>query len=147
MNAIVRAITWPIVTLLVIGGSHLVAEAIRPELHEAVTPAVAGPIYLIVGGWGGLMAVRAGGMFIHGLGAGAILGLLPAMLQLVGFGLILGRDSAGVTTSALFGFVAMIWGSSLGAGIASAFGTDPVAVPTPRRDVPAPESRAVTPAT
>lgn len=119
MSSMTRAVAWPIVCLLVIGGTHLLAEAIRPELHDVVGPAVAMPIYLVVGGWAAFGVVRAGGTFVHGLLAGAILGLLPAMLQVVGFGVLLGHDAASVTTSALFGFIALVWGGSIGSGIAS----------------------------
>jgi len=119
VSTITRAIAWPVLSLLVIGGTHLVAEAIRPELHDVVGPAVAMPIYLVAGGWAALAVVRAGGTFVHGLLAGAILGLLPAMLQVVGFGVLLGHDGASVTTSALFGFIALFWGGALGSGIAS----------------------------
>ena len=61
------------------------------------------------------------------------LGLLDGMfdsmlsaLQVVGFGVLLGHDTASVTTSALFGFIALVWGGSLGSGIASS-----LAVPEP----------------
>lgn len=120
MNALVRGLTWPIIALLVIGGTHLVAEALRPQLHDLVGPAVVMPIYLVAGGWAAYATVRAGGTFVHGLVAGAVLGLLPLVLQLVGFGLILGGDGDAVTTVGIFGLVAIFWGGALGAGIATA---------------------------
>jgi hypothetical protein len=124
-----RAVAWPVLSLLVIGGTHLLAEAVRPELHDVVGPAVAMPIYLVVGGWAAFGIVRAGGTFLHGLLAGAVLGVLPAMLQVIGFGVLLGHDAGSVTTSALFGFIALFWGGSLGSGIASSLGVrDPVAI-------------------
>jgi hypothetical protein len=119
VNTMTRAVAWPVLSLLVIGGTHLLAEAVRPELHDVIGPAVAMPIYLVVGGWAAFAVVRAGGTFVHGLLAGAVLGLLPVMLQVVGFGVLLGHDAASVTTSSLFGFVALFWGGSLGGGIAS----------------------------
>ena len=119
MNSLVRGLTWPIVSLLLVGATHLLAEMIRPELQNAITPAVALPIYLVVGGWAAYATIRAGGAFGHGLLAAAILGLLPVALQFVGFGAILGRDSSTVMTSALFGLVAIFWGGALGAGIAT----------------------------
>jgi hypothetical protein len=119
VSTMTRAVAWPVITLLVIGGTHLLLEAIRPELHDAIGPAVVMPIYLVVGGWSAFGVARAGGGWIGGLVAAAILGLMPAALQLVGFGLLLGRDSASVTTSALFGLAGMFWGGALGAGIAA----------------------------
>lgn len=131
MNALVRAIAWPVVSLLIIGATHLVAEAIRPELHDVVAPAVAMPIYLVVGGWAAFAVVRAGGTFVHGLVAGALIGLMPATLQFIGFGLLLGRDATTVATAALFGFIAVLWGSSLGAGLASSALADVPTVESP----------------
>jgi len=119
VSTLARAIAWPVITLLVIGGSHLFLEAIRPELHDVVSPAVVMPIYLVVGGWTAFGVSRAGGGWIGGLVAGALLGLMPAALQVVGFGVLLGRDGASVTTSALFGLAGMTWGAALGAGIAA----------------------------
>ena len=119
MSLMMRAVAWPVLSLLIIGGTHLVAEAIRPALHDVVGPAVALPIYLVVGGWAAFSVVRAGGTFLHGLLAGAFLGLLPAVLQVVGFGVVLGHEAASVTTTALFGFIALVWGGSIGSGIAA----------------------------
>jgi hypothetical protein len=122
MNPLIRGLTWPIIALLIVGGTHLVAEAVRPELQQLIGPAVLMPIHLVAGGWAAYGTVRAGGTFVHGLVAGAIMGLLPVGLQFVGFGLILGRDPAVTTTLAIFGLFTFFWGGALGAGIAQAFG-------------------------
>ena len=119
MNALVRGLTWPIVSLLIVGGTHLVAEMLRPELKDVIAPAVVMPLYLIAGAWAGFATVRAGGTFVHGIAAGAILGLLPLMLQIVGFGLILGRDGGVVLTSGVFGLIAIFWSGVLGSGFAT----------------------------
>jgi hypothetical protein len=119
MQPLVRGLFWPVISLVVIGATHLVAELVRPELHDAIGPAVAMPIYLVAGAWAGISTIRAGGSAGHGFAAAAILGLLPAGLHLIGFGLILGRDTAAVTTAALFGWLGVFWGGSLGSGIAS----------------------------
>lgn len=120
MNALVRGLTWPIIALLVVGGTHLVAEALRPQLQDLVNTAVVMPIHLIAGGWAAYATVRAGGTFAYGLAAGAVLGLLPLLLQVIGFGLILGRDGDAVLTLGIFGLVTIFWGGALGAGIATA---------------------------
>ena len=120
MNALVRGLTWPIIALLVVGGTHLLAEALRPQLQDLIGPAVVMPIYLVAGGWAAYATVRAGGTFVHGLVAGAVLGVLPLVLQVVGFGLILGRDADVVMTTGIFGLFAIFWGGVLGAGIATA---------------------------
>jgi hypothetical protein len=120
MSALVRGLTWPIVALLVVGGTHLVAEGLRPQLQDLVNTAVVMPIHLVAGGWAAYATVRAGGTFVYGLVAGAVLGLLPLVLQVVGFGLILGRDGDAVMTLGIFGLVTIFWGGALGAGIATA---------------------------
>jgi len=119
MNPLIRGLTWPIISLLIVGGSHLVGELLRPELQQVIVAAVVMPIYLVAGGWAGYGTVRSGGTFVHGLIAGAILGLLPLMLQVVGFGLILGRDSGAVMTSGIFGFLAIFWAGVLGSGVST----------------------------
>ena len=120
MNTLVRGLGWPILSLLLVGGSHFLAEAVRPALQTVIGPAVVIPIYLLAGGWAAVATCRAGGSFVHGLVAGVILGLLPVILQLVGFGAILGRDAEATVTSAAFGFIAIFWGAALGSGLATA---------------------------
>ena len=121
MNVLVRGLTWPVIALLFIGGTHLVAEGLRPQLAAFIGPAVVMPIHLVAGGWAGYGTVRAGGNFLHGLVAGVLLGLMPVVLQFVGFGLILGGDSAIVETTAIFGLFTIFWGGVLGAGIAACY--------------------------
>jgi len=118
MNPLVRGLTWPIVSLLLIGGTHFVAEALRPELATVIVPTAVMPIYLAVGAWAGYRTIGAGGTYVHGVVAGLILGLLPVVLQFVGFGMILGRESAIVTNAAIFGFLGITWGGLLGSGFA-----------------------------
>jgi len=114
---IVRPVLWPVITLLVIGSTHLLAEAIRPALHEVIGPAVVMPIYLAVGAWVALDTARHGRGFVGGLVSAVALGILPVLLQLIGFGTILGRASDEVVNSALFGLFALTWGGAIGAGI------------------------------
>ena len=121
MRPLVQGLLWPVISLVVIGATHLIAEMVRPELHDAIGPAATMPIYLVAGAWAGFATIRAGGSLGFGFVAAAILGLLPVGLQFVGFGLILARDSAAVTTSASFGWLGVFWGGSLGSGLAQSF--------------------------
>ena len=123
MQPLVRGLTWPVISLVVIGATHLVAELLRPALHDAISPAATMPIYLVAGGWAAIAAIRAGGSVAHGFASGAILGVLPVGLQLVGFGMIGGRDLETVTIAGLFGWLGVFWGSALGSGIARSSGT------------------------
>jgi len=120
MTSLVRGLTWPVVSLLIIGSTHLGAEMLRPELRELIGPGVVMPIYLVVGGWAGYATARGAGTFIQGLVAGLVLGVLPLALQLVGFGVLLGRGTDTTLTSGLFGLLAIFWGGSLGSGVAQA---------------------------
>lgn len=118
MSPLVRGLMWPVISLVAIGATHLVAELVRPEIHEAIGPAVAMPIYLAAGAMAAYATLGAGGSAAHGFIAGAVLGLLPVVLQFVGFGVIAGRDSASVTTSAAFGWLGVFWGGALGSALA-----------------------------
>lgn len=142
MNALARGLTWPIVSLLVIGATHFMAEALRPSLQAVFVPPVVMPIYLVVGAWAGVAIIRAGGTFVHGLVGGAILGALPVMLQLVGFGMLLGRDSDAVVTAALVGLLGLFWGGSIGSGIAVSRQPAEVAAPEVVREPVAAPVRA-----
>ncbi len=145
MNAIARAAGWPVLTLLLIGGTHLAVEAARPELHDLIGPAEVMPIYLIIGSWTAVAVVRSGAGYVAGLITSAALGLMPLILQLVGFGLLFGRDGAVVTSAGLFGLAGVTWGGAIGAGIAASLAGErqaaalPVATAGSRKDVePAP---------
>ena len=134
MNGVARGLLWPVIALVLIGGTHLVTEAVRPEMQAVFGPAVVMPIYLVAGGWASFAAVRAGGAVASGVGAAAILGLLPVMLQLVGFGLLLGRPGDAVVTSATFGFIAILWGGFLGTGIGRSLAEPKAAQPSEARN-------------
>jgi hypothetical protein len=119
MQSLVRGLTWPIAALVGIGMTHLAAELLRPELREVITSATVMPIYLVAGAWAGAATVRSGGSAVQGIVAGVVIGLLPVGLQLVGFGVIAGRDGATVVTSGAVGFLGLLWGSLLGTGLAA----------------------------
>jgi hypothetical protein len=111
-------LVWPIVSLLVTGMWHFSLEAIWPDLRNLFVPAVLGPILLSYGAWVGYRSVVAGGGYIVAIVAGAFLGLLPLMLDVVGFGLILGRGIDAGSLAGVFGFSMVLFGSLLGAGFA-----------------------------
>src|SRR5262249_42821656 len=105
MNGIARGLMWPVVTLILIGSTHLITEVLRAEMQAVFAPSVVMPIYLAAGGWAAFAAQRAGSGLAGGVAAAAILGLLPVALQLVGFGMLVGRPSDAVATSATLGFI------------------------------------------
>ena len=111
-----RTLTWPVVSLLITGGLHFTLEAIWPDLRATFVPAVLGPLLLAYGAWVGVRAIDNGGTYLHAIVAGAILGILPVVLDVVGFGLILGRGTQAGALAGAFGFAMILFGSLLGAG-------------------------------
>lgn len=112
---LVKSLTWPVITLLLIGGFHFVEEAIQPGLQNVFTPPVVALVIAAVGVMLGYRTVQNGGNLVQVIIAGAILGLLPVMLDTVGFGILLGRGQAG-TLAAFLGFSAAFWGTLIGGG-------------------------------
>lgn len=118
MNLFVRTLTWPVVSLLITGGLHFTVEAVRPDLRSMFEPAVLALILLAYGAWVGYRAIGAGGTLLHALVAGAVLGLLPLALDVVGFGMILGRSVEAGMTAGMFGSAIVVFGTLLGSGFA-----------------------------
>ena len=117
MNLFTRILTWPIVSLLITGGLHFMLEALRPDLQSLFVPAVLAPILLGYGAWVGYRAIQAGGTYVQAIVAGAILGLLPLILDVVGFGMILARGVDAGVTAGIFGLALVVFGSLLGSGV------------------------------
>lgn len=86
-----------------------------PDHHHAT---VLAPILLTYGAWVGYQAIGAGGTYLHAILAAAILGILPIVLEVLGFGLILGRGTDAGFLAGVFGFAVIVFGSLIGAGFA-----------------------------
>ena len=115
-STIVVALKWPLVSLLITGGLHFTLEAVWPDLKTIFIPSVLAPLLLSYGIWVGYRAITVGGNYGHAILAAAILGLLPIMLDVVGFGLILGRGTHVGLLSGVFGFAFILFGSLIGSG-------------------------------
>jgi hypothetical protein len=111
-----KTLKWPVISLLITGSFHFCIEAIKPNLqHLFVAPTLA-PILLAYGIWVGYRAIKNGGSYVTAIIAGAILGILPLVLETFGFGMILhfeGRALVGV-----FAFSMILFGSLIGSGYA-----------------------------
>ena len=118
---IVRTLKWPVICLLLIGGTHFVEDAALPDLQGFYIPPVVGLILLVVGLWTGYLAVHNGGSFVTAIVAGVILGLLPLVLHVVGFGMILGQATASL--AGVFGFTMVLFGSIIGGGFVLSTGS------------------------
>ncbi len=116
MELLYRTLKWPVIGLFITGGLHFTAEAIWPDLKTTFIPPVLAPLLLAYGFWVGYRAIQAGGTYLHAILAAAILGILPIMLDIVGFGVILGRGIQSGGLAGIFGFVFIIFGSLIGAG-------------------------------
>jgi hypothetical protein len=116
MQLFYTTLKWPVISLLVTGGLHFTIEAIWPDLKTIFIPPVLAPLLLAYGFWVGYRAIQAGGTYLHAILAAAILGILPIMLEIVGFGVILGRGVDVGLLAGIYGFSFILFGSLIGAG-------------------------------
>lgn len=117
MDLLYKTLKWPVISLLITGGLHFTLEAIWPDLKNTFIPPVLAPLLLAYGLWVGYRAIQAGGTYLHAVLAAAILGILPIMLDVVGFGVILGRGVQAGELAGIFGFAFILFGSLIGAGV------------------------------
>jgi len=61
--AIVSALKWPAISLLVTGGLHFTLDAAWPDLKTMFIPAALAPLLLAYGIWVGYRAITVGGNF------------------------------------------------------------------------------------
>lgn len=124
---VVRALRWPVAALIATGMLHLVAEAIRPDLRNQFTPATIGVLLLAYGLWVGWSVTSAGGSVGVALVAGVVVGILPLALDVVGFGILLGRGVDAGLTGGVFGFLIVVFGTLAGAAFGASRTTAPAA--------------------
>jgi hypothetical protein len=113
-----RILLWPVIALVVTGVWHLAIEAIWPDLQTFFVPAVLAPLLLGYGAWVGYRAIMLGAGFAPAIGAGVALGLLPLGLEIIGFGILLGRGLDRGVLAGIFGLSFITFGALLGAGFA-----------------------------
>ena len=116
MAMLYTTLTWPVISLLVTGGVHFTIEAIWPDLSTFFIAPVLAPLLLAYGFWVGYRAIQAGGTYLHAVLAAAILGTLPIALDVVGFGVILGRGVDAGLLAGIYGFAVILFGALVGAG-------------------------------
>ncbi len=118
MELLYKTLKWPVISLLVTGSFHFTIEAIWPDLKTTFIPAVLAPLLLVYGLWVGYRAIQFGGTYLHAILAAAILGILPIVLEIVGFGVILGRGVQDRELAGIFAFAFILFGALIGAGFA-----------------------------
>ena len=116
MAILYPTLKWPVISLLVTGGIHFTLEAIWPDLSTFFIAPVLAPLLLAYGVWVGYLAIGVGGTYLHAILAAAILGILPIALDVVGFGVILGRGVDAGALAGIYGFAVILFGSLVGAG-------------------------------
>jgi hypothetical protein len=113
-----RILRWPVVALIITGLWHLAIEAIWPDLQATFVPAVLAPLLLAYGAWVAYRAVSFGAGFVAAAAMGVALGLLPLGLDIVGFGIVLGRGVDHGVLAGVFGLSFVTFGALIGAGFA-----------------------------
>jgi hypothetical protein len=113
-----RILMWPIIALVITGLAHFAIEAIWPDLRNFFVPSALAPLLLAYGAWVGYRAIKFGGGFLPALAAGVILGLLPLGLDVIGFGIVLGRGVNQGVLSGVFGMAYIVFGTLVGLGFA-----------------------------
>ena len=115
---LIKTLKWPVVSLLITGGVHFTVEAVLPDLKNIFIPPVLSPVLLAFGIWVGYKAIHNGGNYLNAIVAGAMLGVLPFLLDSVGFGVLLGRGAQWGILAGIFGFSMILFGSLIGSGFA-----------------------------
>ena len=117
-STITATLKWPVASLLLTGGLHFTLEAVWPDLKTIFIPSVLAPLLLAYGIWVGYRAITEGGNYGHAILAAAMLGVLPILLDVVGFGMVLGRGIHVGLLSGIFAFAFILFGSLIGSGFA-----------------------------
>jgi hypothetical protein len=117
-SVIQRVFLWPVVSLVVTGMIHLGIEAAWPDLQTFFVAPTLAPLLLAYGAWIGYRAIDAGTGYVGAVVAGAVVGLLPLGLDVIGFGLLLDRGIDHGTLAGVFGMASVTFGALLGAGFA-----------------------------
>ncbi len=113
-----KALKFPIISAVIVGLLHLISEAIWPDLKGLFQPPVVAIVVTAFGIWVGYKVVQFGGNYGSVIVVGLILGILPLFLQIVGFGLLLGRGMTAGVLGGIFGFDMVLFGSLIGGGFA-----------------------------
>ena len=116
MQLLRTVLPWPVISLLITGGLHFALEATWPDLKATFIPPVLGPLLLAYGFWVGYRMIEAGGTYVLAIVAAALLGLLPIVLDVLGFGVILDRGTQAGTLAGVFGIAMIVFGSLIGSG-------------------------------
>jgi hypothetical protein len=113
-----KTLKWPVISLLITGGTHFILEAIWPDLKNIFVPAVLAPMLLTYGVWVGYKTIQNGGNYLFAIVGAVILGILPVVLETFGFGMILGFGAAARFLVGVYALGMILFGSLIGSGFA-----------------------------
>lgn len=113
---LIKTLKWPVVCLLITGVVHFTLEAVLPDLKTLFIPPALAGLFLAYGVWVGYKSIHFGGSYLTAILAAAILGILPLILDTLGFGLILGRGLQWGILAGVFGFSMILFGALIGSG-------------------------------
>jgi len=111
---LIKILKWPVISLLITGAIHFTLEAVLPDLKSLFIPSSLANLFLAYGFWVGYKTIHFGGNYLRAILAAIILGILPFILDTLGFGMILGRGLPAGTLAGVYGFSMILFGSLIG---------------------------------
>lgn len=111
------ALKWPIVSWVVVDVIFLLTSYVEGVM-AMITPEAVAPLAVAFGIWAGYKIVELGGGYGDALGAGVIVGLVCAVLTILGFGVIRAMGVGATFPLAVFALTFNIAGALVGGGFA-----------------------------
>jgi len=111
-----KTLKWPVLSFLTVALVILVTKIFFPDLQNYFQPSVMGLVWLTFGIWIGFRTVKNGGDFRRAYAAGSFFGILPALLNILDFGILLGNDISTGVLNAVYSLSMVIIGTSIGSG-------------------------------
>ncbi len=112
-----RALKYPVITSILIPIVILAISYVAGVI-DMVTPNVQAPIALAIGAWAGYKIVEFKGNYTDVIIAGVIVGIVGAVLILLGFGVVRGMGVEAMLSVSVFGLGFKIAGALIGGGFA-----------------------------
>lgn len=113
---LVKTLKWPVLSFLTVSLVIFVTKIFFPDLKNYFQPSVLGIVWLVFGVWIGYRSVRNGGDFRKAYAAGSFFGVLPALLDFLDLGVLLGSGMSTGIASGVFSLSMVIIGTAIGSG-------------------------------
>lgn len=112
-----RALKYPIISTIVVAIVFVAISYVAGVL-DMLTSQVLAPVALAIGVWAGYKIVEFKGNYAHVIGAGIIVGIVGAILILLGFGVVRGLGVDAMLRVSVFDLGFKIAGALIGGGFA-----------------------------